>query len=149
MSKYPDARQIPHWVTAITLLLGVLLLAPVCGNIYMFAIDFPRQKTVIKDRHIEARALIEFVYRYFDSHGAWPTEEVVTTAFPQAIQDGWTYYPDGNSWMPVLSLSGPYHMSVRYTFEPPVDRQLTRDWIFSLEGSKAGFQSAHAYHLPP
>lgn len=148
MSTDPNARQIPHWVSAITLLLGVLLLAPVVAMVYTFAFDIPKQKTVIKDRHIEARGLIEFVYSYSDSHGQWPAEEIVTTAFPQAIQDGWSY-SIWNSELPVIRLGGTHHMSIVYYLVPPVDGQVTRDWVFSFEGSKSGFQSAHAYHLQP
>lgn len=107
-----------------------------------------REKSDFRQRHIEAKELIEFVYVYSAQHGRWPEKVDVDAAHQQLVSRGWDYKPNwGIGGAPTLILHGPFRTTLVYQFKSPAKDVASNEWVLSSEGSRSTFNAHVDYRV--
>ncbi len=137
------------WNLAAVALVGLLALkfaTPIVAIVLIHFQHGPAMEQFPK-RHLEATTLIERTYAHFDRFGTWPNQEELDAISRETLPSDWICQSSPEHERAVIILDGPYHFILLYSFEPPEEGGISREWTFSNEGSKSKFQSSVAYSV--
>lgn len=137
------------WNLAAVALVGLLALkfaTPIVGIVLIYFQHGPAMEQFPK-RHLEATTMIERTYAHFVRFGTWPNQEELDAISRETLPSDWICQSSPEHEGAVIILDGPFHFILVYSFEPPQEEAISREWTFSNEGSKSTFQSSVAYSV--
>jgi len=136
------------WVGVVALLLaGICFAIPLVTFLSFLSSfgEFDSARTTFPQRHEEATAFIEAVYRFHDDEERWPSNLDIKKSVDLTVPANWEYMEDCRCDNPCLILWGQFHMFLWYYFTPSRDPDDRREWIFSVEGSERPFLADTTY----